>query len=102
MILALTACGAASADDPELAAQVSQALQAKGLGELVHDVTATTDGEVDVMLNVSTGEIGSLVEQQDVAQGIAVIVWREAPEARNVTTFDGDLEVIGVTYDRPE
>jgi hypothetical protein len=80
--------------DPALAQKAVAA--ARGAAEL-HDILATTDGQVTITLdNVPAG---SAVEVQDRAAAIASTMMSREPSITQVTIYDGNHAFMG-TFDR--
>ena len=87
--------GAPVADNPALAQAAHAALMSADAGAAVRDVSAASNGDVDITLAVTKGDLGGAVQAEDVGRSLASIVLAATPGARRVVVVDANLNELG-------
>ena len=91
--------GSPAADNPALAQAAHTALTSADAGAAVRDVSAESNGDVNITLTVTKGDLGGAVQAEAVGWSLANIVLAATPGARRVVVADADLNELG-SFDR--
>ena len=92
----LAGCGPQVVDDPALMGKVAVVLAKAKVDGAVHDVVARTDGSISITLNATKQDIGDEAKALGAAKSISALVFKQVPEIKRVSVFDGNDEIIDI------